>query len=382
MRVLAVSTWLPTPTSPATGTFVVKDAHAIASLGHDVALVHLVPPAQADAPERGELEGFPVTRIPLAPSRPDQVIRAGLALRPLIAQADLLHTMAFPTLLPLRVAGRSGRRRVPWVHTEHYSGVARPDTLSGGMRLLVPRLLPLLRGPDVVTAVCEHLAEPIRTVRGPRPTTVVPCVVPPVPGGPRPRREVTRDALRLVGVGGLVEGKDPVLAVRVVAELARRGWDVSLRLVGDGPLAGAVRSEAVSLGISERVELTGVHDRDGVLAALADADVFLGPTTGDNFYVSCAEAVASGRPVVVGERGGHVEYLTPEVSRAVASREPSVWADAVEDVLVEARGWSAQRIADTLGERFWPATVAAGFADAYRRAVSGTEGRADTEEER
>ena len=36
-------------------------------------------------------------------------------------------------------------------------------------------------------------------------------------------------------------------------------------------------------------------------AELARADLFLGPTRSDNFYVSAAEAVVSGRPVVAEE---------------------------------------------------------------------------------
>lgn len=370
MRVLAVTTWLPTPSHPAMGSFVVKDAHAIASQGHQVVLAHLVPPHQSrvdDAagglPEQAEIDGLPVLRIPMSTTRPDQILAARRALRPLLERADLLHTMAFSSLLPL--AGLGSRLPLPWVHTDHWSGLTTPESLPRPWRLALPALLPLLRGPDVATAVVERLARPIREVRGEdRPTLVIPCVVPAPAGGPPPRTEPD-GTIDLVGVGGLVEGKDPLLAVDVVAELGRRGHPARLRLVGDGPLAGAVRTRAAQHDISDRLTLLGTLDRAGVLAELARADLFLGPTRSDNFYVSAAEAVVSGRPVVAGANGGHAEYLDPTVSRLVPVQDVAAYADAVLDLLAATAALTADDIAGTLAGRFEPDRVAEGYQQAY-----------------
>ncbi len=362
MRVLAVSTWLPTDGHPATGTFVVKDAQAVASLGHDVALVHLVPPAQVDAPMRAELGGLPVTRVPMATHSPADIAAAGRTLRAMAAKADLLHTMAFSSLLP--TAG--WRSPVPWVHTEHWSGLTAPQTLPLAWRLLLPSLTPLLRAPDVVTAVCEYLAAPIRRVRGGGPTMVVPCVVPRAEVHPRP---LLGGELRVVDVGALVPRKDPLLAVDVVAELGRRGRPARIRFVGQGELADQVEKRAVALGIPDRVELAGSLDREGVLRELAAADLFLGPTRGDNFFVSCAEAVLAGRPVVVGATGGQGEYLDPRVGVSVATQSATAYADAVEQMLDRASGLTAQQISDTVGDRFEGPVVAQGYAEAYELAA-------------
>lgn len=367
MRVLAVTTWLPTPSHPAMGSFVIKDARAIASLGHQVVVAHLVPPHQQDEtrplPQQAEIEGLPVLRIPMSTTRPGQILAARRALRPLIGRAELLHTMAFSSLLPL--AGLGPRLPVPWVHTDHWSGLTTPESLPRAWRTALPALLPLLRGPDVATAVVERLARPVREARGEdRPTLVIPCVVPAPAGGPPPRRQ-TDGTIDLVGVGGLVEGKDPLLAVDVVAELGRRGHPARLRLVGDGPLADAVRRRAVERGISDRVTLVGTLDRAGVLAELARADLFLGPTRSDNFYVSAAEAIVSGRPVVAGANGGHAEYLDPSVSRLVPVQDATAYADAVLDLLATTADLAAGDIAATLAGRFEPERVAQGYQEAY-----------------
>ncbi|WP_153394542.1 glycosyltransferase [Ornithinicoccus halotolerans] len=375
MRVLAVTTWLPSAGRPGVGGFVVRDAAAIASRGHDVHLVHLVPPEQVAAgdrlhPDRDQVGGLPVSRVPMGTQRPDQVLRAGAVLRGLARHADLVHTMAFSSLLPLAWWRPSG----PWVHTEHWSGLTAPQTLPRSWRAMLPALRPLLGRPDVVTTVVDYLAQPVRAVRGGRPTVVVPCIVPPLERVPE-RRGGGDGEIRLVSVGALVERKDPVLAVEVVAELRRRGRPARLTLVGEGELAAAVRQRAAALGVADGVRLTGSLDRSGVLAELADADLFLGPTRGDNFFVSCAEALVSGRPVVVGSTGGQGEYIAPRVGETVPVQEPGAYADAVERVLAGTAGMTAGQIAATVGDRFDPDTVGRGYDEGYALAAQVWESR-------
>lgn len=375
MRVLAVTTWLPTASHPSTGSFVVKDARAIADLGHEVAIIHLVPPDQlvggsaaGIAAEAATIEGLPVTRIVMSTTSPRQIIAAGHRLSRLSKGADVIHSMAFSSLLAMAW----WRPNMPWVHTEHWSGLTAPHLLPKAWQLAVPRLTRLLARPDVTTAVCDYLAAPIRQVRDPSPTVVVPCIVP-RPEALPPRREVIHE-IRLISVGGLIERKDPLMAVQIVAELARRGRRATLRLVGDGPLGQQVTSLAQQLGVHDRVTLVGTLDRDGVLRELADADLFLGPTLGDNFFVSCAEAVLSGRPVVVGATGGQGEYLDRRVGICVDDQSPQAYADAIERVLAQAEGMSAEQISTTIGDRFAASEVAMGYQQAYDLAAIRSRG--------
>ncbi|MGB3257083.1 MAG: glycosyltransferase [Ornithinimicrobium sp.] len=374
MRVLAVTTWLPTASQPAIGSFVVKDARALADLGHEVAVVHLVPPSQlASANAAGltreprTIEGLPVTRIVMSTTSPRQILAAGHRLSRLSKGADVVHSMAFSSLLAMAW----WRPTSPWVHTEHWSGLTAPHLLPKTWQVALPRLEGLLARPDVATAVCDFLATPVREVRGPAPTTVVPCIVP-RPGHLAARRKVGPD-LRLVSVGGLIERKDPLMAVRTVAELRGRGHHARLRLVGDGPLGPQITGLADELGIRDQVALVGTLDRDGVLRELADADLFIGPTLGDNFFVSCAEAVLSGRPVVVGSTGGQREYLDARVGICVQDQTPQAYADAVERVLSQSEGLSAEQVSDTIGDRFSATEVARGYQRAYDLAAARAE---------
>jgi glycosyltransferase involved in cell wall biosynthesis len=246
MRVTVVTTWFPTSLAPSSGSFVVRDARAMATLGNDVEVVHLVPAHQDDGTRHVYHEGLKVLRLPMTPSRPDQIAAAAAALPQILAGSDIVHTTAISSLLPFVVA----RPRAPWVHTEHYSGLTSPENLPFATRAVLPMVRRLLQRPDVVTAVCEFLATPIRAVRGEKETVIVPCIVPPL-HPPVPRPEATED-IRLVSVGGLVERKDPLIAVDTVAELVRRGQGATLTLVGDGPLREQIEARAEEAGVADR----------------------------------------------------------------------------------------------------------------------------------
>ncbi|MDO4899362.1 glycosyltransferase family 4 protein [Actinomyces sp.] len=363
MRVTAVTTWFPTTVSPSRGSFVARDLAAIATL-HDVRLVHLVPPADDDGTRRLRHAGIDVLRIPMAPANPVSVADAASRLGPALGTAQVVHSMAFSSLLPLVLC----RSAVPWVHTEHWSALTNPATLPRTARAALPVARCLLAGPDVVTAVCDYLAAPIRGVRGSRETSIVPCIVEPYPVVPRRDRE--DGTLRLVSVGGLIDRKDPLLALEVVAELVRRGVDAHLTWVGEGPLHDAVAQRATMPDLAGRIALAGAMDAAGVRVALADADMFLGTTKADNFFVSAAEAIVAGRPVVVGATGGQAEYLTPTTGALVDSRDPGDWADALLALDRSTRDVDAVHIAATIGDAFSTPVVAAGYNAAYRNAIA------------
>lgn len=362
MKVLAVSTWYPTPAAPVMGVFVRKDVQALAK-DHDVTLLHLAPPAAFASAPREEMDGpVRVIRVPLHLGRPDHLLAAARTTARHLRDADLLHTMAFSSLIPLGLV----RPHVPWVHTEHWSGISVPRSFSSAGPYVIPAIAQLLRRPDVVAPVCEFLARPVRRYRH-GPVSVVPCIVD-RPDAVPPRL-VPGAELRLVSVGGLTPGKDPLLAVETVAELCRRGTPASLTWVGDGPLRADVADLARALGVAERIVLAGSLPPEKVFTHLADADLFLLPTKNENFCVSAAEALASGRPVVVGAFGGQTEYVTEGVGRLVHDRTPSAYADAVLDVRSRLGDASSEEIGADVRARFSEDAVREGYRRVYDEAA-------------
>ncbi|MGQ3010097.1 glycosyltransferase family 4 protein [Microbacterium aurantiacum] len=355
VRILVVTPWYPTAAAPESGLFVAREAEALSS-SHDVEVIHL-DWTGADS-DSSVASPHLVRRIVLHRTRPLDYWRARRIVAQRAADADVVHTHALTGLVPW-LMGRPSRKR--WVHSEHWSGLTAPETLSIPQRLALKLLRRRLIAPDLVIAESTRLADAIRLRRA-GPLTIVPCVVPPV--------ELARwpEDLEIISIGGLIPRKGPLLAVAAVALLRERGWEARLTWVGDGPLREAAARAAAHSGLSGVVTLAGTLDSGGVASALASSRVFLLPTQGDNFCVVVAEALSSGLPVVSGSATGAVDYAPPEVSRFVKEQSASAYADAVEDLIRATRDWTPERVSRTVAGRFTIDTVRAQLELAYKAA--------------
>ncbi|GAA2894090.1 glycosyltransferase [Microbacterium esteraromaticum] len=360
MRILVVTPWFPTADSPVSGVFVRREVEALSTV-HDVTVLHLdwqrgAPLAATRAPG-----GHDYRHVPLNRSDPRSYLRARRLVGELSAGADVVHTHALTGLLPW-LTGRPGGPDSAWVHSEHWSGITAPDTLARGERIALSLLGPRLRGADAVIAESTRLAEGIARYR-PAAVEVVPCIVRRV--DPQERTDLSRP--RLIGIGGIIPRKGPVLAVHALAELVDRGVDAELTWVGEGAQRDEVLTVASRRGVADRVRLTGALDDDGVARELAASTMFILPTQGDNFCIVAAEALSSGRPIVSGAASGAVDYSDPTVSRFVSTQTGEAYADAVEDLHDATREMTATAIAATVQGRFSAETVTAQLTDIYAR---------------
>lgn len=103
---------------------------------------------------------------------------------------------------------------------------------------------------------------------------------------------------------------DPVLAVRVLAQLAKTVPDARLTMIGpnkDGSLEEVI-AEAKKSGVLDRISFAGGVPKSEVPNYLTGGDILLNTTTIDNAPVSVIEAMAAGLPVVSTNVGG-IPYL-------------------------------------------------------------------------
>ena len=115
----------------------------------------------------------------------------------------------------------------------------------------------------------------------------------------RPPRAPTR----LITVAMMRQG-DKLSSYRLLGAALERLLDLpwSLDVVGDGPARAEVEGALARLG--SRVVYHGVLDEVSVVAALAEADLFVWPAINEAFGMALLEAQASGLPVVAGASGG------------------------------------------------------------------------------
>jgi colanic acid/amylovoran biosynthesis glycosyltransferase len=116
--------------------------------------------------------------------------------------------------------------------------------------------------------------------------------------------------------------------------------DVSLRLVGTGPLLGDTKELAARLGVASRVTFVGhLPYGDDLLREYEDADVFVHPSraasSGDQEGLpsTILEAMACGLPIVSTRHAGIPFAVTADSGVLVAERDSAGLAEAVVRLL-------------------------------------------------
>ncbi|WP_026409250.1 glycosyltransferase family 4 protein [Actinomyces dentalis] len=235
----------------------------------------------------------------------------------------VVHTH-LPVLEYVLPAVRLYGRRVKVIHTVH--NIAREETRHRVLRE-VNRLafshgvVPVALNEEVRSSICREYALP-------------PSAVPVVGNGidldafRGPQRRGPRGAgARLLCVARLAPAKNHALLLRTVARLRESGRDVSLTLVGDGPLRGALEERARELGISERVRFAG--RRTDTAAFYRDCDLFVLLSDYEGMPMSIIEAMASGLPVVATRAGGVAELVDDGVNGALVEADAAAAAGAI-----------------------------------------------------
>jgi colanic acid/amylovoran biosynthesis glycosyltransferase len=162
-------------------------------------------------------------------------------------------------------------------------------------------------------------------LRMPLATGVIPGVGGPAPFPPRP-------PLRMLCAGRLMPEKGFDLAIAAANLLADRGVEVSLDIMGDGPLRGSLEAAAAAARAPVRVLPGG---RSELWEAIDAAHVVLAPSRREGLGLVALEALARGRPVIATRVGGLVEVVEcPDDGALVAPEDAGALAKAVEELAI------------------------------------------------
>ncbi|MDB5713414.1 MAG: glycosyltransferase family 4 protein [Sphingomonadales bacterium] len=134
----------------------------------------------------------------------------------------------------------------------------------------------------------------------------------------------------LVSVGALITRKGHDLAIAALAEVP----GATLVLIGAGPERAALETQALSVGVSDRVRFLGSIDQDRIADWLAAADVMVLMSASEGLANAWVEALASGTPVVIADVGGAREVLDRAEAGRMVAREAGAVAGALRDLLV------------------------------------------------
>lgn len=227
---------------------------------------------------------------------------------------DLVH-VHWP--IPHALIGMAARRSagIPLVCTFH--GVELTWTRRQ-LKALLPFLRHVVKTSDAVTANSSYTAGLIREVYD-RPVERIPFGA--TIAAPAATEDTAAagadDAFEILVVGRLVERKGVRYLLNAAARLRGR-HDITLHIVGDGPLRSALETQARELGLEDAARFHGFVSDDELAKRFAACDVFVLPAVIDRkgdvegLGVVLIEALMYGKPVIASEAGGIVDIVKHE----------------------------------------------------------------------
>lgn len=347
----------------------------------------------------GPMDGVMVHRFRYAPRRiedlthdqtaPDRVrerpwylgLVPGYVLSGMVAAARLARRRGFDLVhvhwpIPHALIGLAAKwaAGIPMVSTFH--GVELTWTRRQ-LPFLLPFLRYVIRTSDAVTANSSYTARMIQDVYD-RPVERIPF------GATISARELPRAVdtgtdrpFELLFAGRLVERKGVHYLLEAMAKV-RASRPVRLRVVGDGPMRGALEAQAASLGLGDRVRFDGFVSNEELAERFARCDAFVLPAIVDSkgdtegLGVVLVEALSYGKPAIASAAGGIVDLvLDDETGVLVPPGDVDALARAIADLADDperARRLGAGGLAHVEREFSWP-VITERLVSLYQRLV-------------
>lgn len=305
-------------------------------------------------------------------SGPAQVTRDLARLRERFARADLVHCRFTHDHSMAILASKGLARRPALVRTAETGGAIGPG-LWRGMAF---------RASDAVIVSSAPYADHLAAVhRVPRER------VHPLPGRVDAARFSPGDGAALRSDLGAAEGevlfgivsrikpeRRHALLVRAFARLAREAPSARLAIVGRGEGEGELRALVKDLGLERAVLFAGYRTGEALVSAYRALDVKAWLAEGnDGTCRAVLEAMACGKPVVVGDEGAMAEMVRDGADGIVSRLEEGPLAEALRRLMdaelrramgrsarERAESYSAERRAGALWEVYRAAAARAG----------------------
>lgn len=386
MHVLVVPSWYPTTEAPLDGIYFSEQTHFLHNHGMQVGVVF---------PEHQSLrrlscealrnkhfqtkweddEGIPTLRHlgwnvwwrfpPGFRLRIRTAVRLARRYIQRYGRPDVVHAHS------ARWAGAAAARiknefSIPYVLTEHYSGLQRGDVFPWRWSLVERGF----RHADAIAAVSSPLKNVIVDQDLAASSEIDVCPNPvhaslftrPEDGrlSPPPFRFVTVARLRpQKNLGGLLAA---------FASAFAGSSDVSLTIVGSGSERNALERTAQHLGVAERVSFLGKLDREGVRDALQNAHAFALSSHHETFGVVVVEAMATGLPVVATRCGGPEDIVTEDTGLLVPPTDTEALARGLRTIREQWPTFDEAGIRKQALARYGPEPFVRRTRSLYRRA--------------
>ncbi len=375
MKILVVCEGYPQTKTSLRGVFAFDQAKALHQLGFDVLLVSIDLQSIRRRRKLGmywdEKEGVRIVNysIPLGKFPEKILIFAGkMALIKMyediiihFGKPDLIHAH-FTSYANMSVILKK-RYNIPLVITEHNSDISKS--------ILSKKLLKLGRETysyaNCLISVSSLLSTKIKHFWG-----VDSVVVPNIVDTSLFYIDITPksvDSFTFISVGCLLHRKGFDLLIHAFAD-ANFPENVSLKIVGDGPLRNEMQLEIEKRGLTSRIELIGFQNREEIAKLMKQCDSFVLASRGETFGVVYIEAMAAGLPVIATACGGPEDFVNEQNGILIPTNDVPMLTKSLIDMYKNNHLYDRRYIAENVRQQFAPETIATQLAITYNQVIT------------
>ena len=365
MHILVLPSWYPTKENPINGSFFAEQAEALARYGQRVSVIALC----GDAPKgcfweerrRGEVMEYVLHFRPLRFHL--TYLRVTRSMAELFSSAfgkdrpDIIHVHSFRAIRYARFLSKA--YRIPFVVTEHVSWFER-GMLSERDKRAISRDY---AAATAVIAVSRGLREQIQPLCRQN-VQIVPNLV-----GERfflsPLEKKVGEGFRFLSIGSLNKNKGMDAVIAAFAEVLKDHPAAFLTICGDGEERPALERQTAKLGIADKVAFTGQVSREECAEYLSGCGAFVLASRVETFGVVLAEAMASGRPIVMTRTGAWRELATDGTGLAVEVDNIPALATAMKSMIQQEDRYDPTVIREYCRSRFSEKAVCESLTKIY-----------------
>ncbi|MFD1446649.1 glycosyltransferase family 4 protein [Oceanobacillus profundus] len=141
--------------------------------------------------------------------------------------------------------------------------------------------------------------------------------------------------IKLVSVGELNKNKNVENSIKTVSLLKKKGYKVSLDIVGKGPLEEELKDLIKNTKNQDNIKIHGyIEDRRKLLQIYRESSIFLMPSLLETFGLVYIEAMTQGLPVIYSKGQGIDGYFSEgQVGKSVSPQDIEDIANSIEIIM-------------------------------------------------
>jgi len=365
IKVLFLASWYPHEENPVEGIFIKRHAEAVSRLC-DVGVLYIHPAAQRPETVVGYSVEDRITTIRVYPRLPRlnnkisrylhqllNMYRGMQGVRKSFGRPDIVHVNV---TLPMGILAVFLQvvYNIPYIVTEHFTGFSSQTTRA----FTAVQLRLILKRAAAICPVSARLEQSMQLFYPADKYQVIPNGINTGIFYPKPGKK-THLKKQLLHVSVLKKERKNISGIiEALHDLLCARDDFELHIIGEGSDRTYFEDLCTQLGMKDSVVFFHGFVSESALAdSMRNADFFILNSTEENFAVVCAEALASGIPVLSTCCGGPEEFINEHVGILIPQGNKPELVNAISYLLDHADTYDPCMLHNYIKNKFGYDTV-------------------------